>query len=102
VAVGNLSPELEGPVQLELAKTVEQLPVIHGPDEIATHWGKGSKAPLIKVQPRLVVEVAADAALQVGHFRHPLRFHRLRPDCVQKTSRQFRIRVRTDKSFTSP
>jgi ATP-dependent DNA ligase len=30
VAVGNLSPELEGPVQLELAKAVEQLPGEHG------------------------------------------------------------------------
>jgi ATP-dependent DNA ligase len=30
VALGNLSPELEGPVQLELAKAVEQLPGEHG------------------------------------------------------------------------
>jgi ATP-dependent DNA ligase len=50
------------------------------PDEIATHWGKGSKTPLIKVQPRLVVEVAADAALQAGHYRHPLRLVRHRSD----------------------
>jgi len=50
------------------------------PDEIATHWGKGNKTPLIKVQPRLVVEVAADAALQAGHYRHPLRFVRHRTD----------------------
>jgi ATP-dependent DNA ligase len=48
------------------------------PDEIATHWG--SKTPLIKVQPRLVVEVAADAALQAGHYRHPLRLVRHRTD----------------------
>ncbi|MDX6250100.1 MAG: hypothetical protein QOF10_3460 [Kribbellaceae bacterium] len=46
-------------------------PVIHGPDEIAAYWGKGTKAPLIKDQPRVVVEVAADAALQDGHFRPP-------------------------------
>jgi ATP-dependent DNA ligase len=50
------------------------------PDEIATHWGKGSKTPLIKVQPRLVVEVTADAALQAGHYRHPLRLVRHRTD----------------------
>jgi ATP-dependent DNA ligase len=50
------------------------------PDEIATHWGKGSKTPLIKVQPQLVVEVAADAALQAGHYRHPLRLVRHRTD----------------------
>jgi hypothetical protein len=39
------------------------------PDEIASHWGKSSKTPLIKVQPRLVVEVGADAALQAGQYR---------------------------------
>jgi ATP-dependent DNA ligase len=50
------------------------------PDEIATLWGKGSKTPLIKVQPRLVVEVAADTALQAGHYRHPLRLIRHRTD----------------------
>jgi len=33
------------------------------PDEISTHWGSGSKTPIIKVEPKLVVEVAADAAL---------------------------------------
>lgn len=30
VAMGNLSPELSGPVELELAKTVEQVPGKHG------------------------------------------------------------------------
>ena len=50
------------------------------PDEISTHWGKGSKTPLIKVQPRLVVEVTADAAPQAGHYRHPLRLVRHRTD----------------------
>jgi hypothetical protein len=28
--MGNLSPELAGPIQLELARTVEQLPGPHG------------------------------------------------------------------------
>ena len=50
------------------------------PDEISTHWGKGSKTPLIKAQPKLVVEVAADAALHHGHYRHPLRLVRHRSD----------------------
>lgn len=50
------------------------------PDEISTHWGKGSTTPIIKVQPRVVVEVAADAALQAGHYRHPLRLVRARVD----------------------
>jgi ATP-dependent DNA ligase len=50
------------------------------PDEISTHWGSGSKTPIIKVQPKLVVEVAADAALQAGHYRHPLRLVRHRTD----------------------
>jgi ATP-dependent DNA ligase len=50
------------------------------PDQISTHWGRGSKTPIIWVQPRVVVEVAADAALQVGHYRHPLRFVRARAD----------------------
>ena len=48
--------------------------------QVSTHWGKGSKTPLIKVRPRLVVEVAADAALQAGHYRHPLRLVRHRTD----------------------
>jgi len=30
VAMGNLSPELTGPVGLELARAVEQLPELHG------------------------------------------------------------------------
>jgi ATP-dependent DNA ligase len=50
------------------------------PDEISTHWGSGSKTPIIKVQPKVVVEVAADAARQAGHYRHPLRLVRHRTD----------------------
>jgi hypothetical protein len=54
----------------EIGKLLKQAGARHPwPDEIATHWGKGAKTPLIKVQPRLVVEVAADAALQAGHYR---------------------------------
>ncbi|MEU4393099.1 ATP-dependent DNA ligase [Kribbella sp. NPDC023855] len=50
------------------------------PDQLSTHWGRGSKTPIVKVQPAIVVEVAADAALQAGHYRHPLRLIRYRPD----------------------
>ncbi|TCN35231.1 hypothetical protein EV644_11622 [Kribbella orskensis] len=50
------------------------------PDEISTHWGRGSNTPLIKVQPRRIVEVAADPALQASHYRHPLRLIRHRTD----------------------
>jgi ATP-dependent DNA ligase len=50
------------------------------PDEISTHWGRSSKTPIVKVRPKVVVEVAADAALQAGHYRHPLRLVRHRAD----------------------
>src|SRR3712207_8826156 len=36
--------------------------------------------PLTRVAPTAVVEISADAALQAGVFRHPLRFVRVRPD----------------------
>jgi ATP-dependent DNA ligase len=50
------------------------------PDQISTHWGKGSKTPITKVSPKVVVEVAADTALQAGHYRHPLRLVRYRAE----------------------
>ena len=50
------------------------------PDEISTHWGRGAKTPIIKVQPKVVVEVAADVVMQAGHYRHPLRLVRHRTD----------------------
>lgn len=65
----------------ELGKLLKPAGVRHPwPEEISTHWGTGSKTPLVKVRPRLVVEVAADAALQAGHYRHPLRLVRHRAD----------------------
>jgi ATP-dependent DNA ligase len=64
-----------------IAKLLKPAGVRHPwPDQISTHWGKGSKTPIIKVQPKVVVEVAADAALQAGHYRHPLRLVRHRAD----------------------
>jgi ATP-dependent DNA ligase len=52
------------------------------PDRIGTgRFGGGRlSVPLTKVEPSLVVEISADAALQAGVFRHPLRYVRLRPD----------------------
>ncbi|WP_222271843.1 ATP-dependent DNA ligase [Modestobacter marinus] len=52
------------------------------PDRIGTgRFGGGRlSVPLTKVEPSLVVEVSADAALHAGVFRHPLRFVRTRPD----------------------
>jgi hypothetical protein len=42
--------------------------------------GKDSVKPLTKVQPRIVIEVAADAAVQAGQWRHGLRYVRLRAE----------------------
>jgi hypothetical protein len=52
------------------------------PDEIGSgRWdGKNSKVPLVKVQPQVVIEVAADAARQGDSYRHPLRYLRPRAD----------------------
>ncbi|ONI79064.1 hypothetical protein BWI15_00360 [Kribbella sp. ALI-6-A] len=52
------------------------------PDEISSQrWGgRDSKKPLTKVRPDVVVEVSADAAIQAGQYRHPLRFVRPRAD----------------------
>jgi ATP-dependent DNA ligase len=52
------------------------------PDEIRSYrWGgKDSKKPLTRVRPSVVAEVAADAALQAGQWRHPLRYLRYRLD----------------------
>jgi ATP-dependent DNA ligase len=61
------------------------------PHEISTHWGSGSKTPIIKVQPKLVVEVAANAARQAGHYRHPLRLVRHTAD--RSVHRSLRVRV---------
>lgn len=50
------------------------------PDRLSTHWGQ-SKTPIVKVRPKIVVEVEADASVDDnGHYRHPLRFVRHRSD----------------------
>lgn len=52
------------------------------PERIVTGAFGGGRLPvaLTRVEPTVVVEVSADAALQAGVFRHPLRFVRVRPD----------------------
>ena len=48
------------------------------PDQIgAGHFG-GSKVAITRVEPVLVAEVSADAALSDGRFRHPVRYVRPR------------------------
>jgi ATP-dependent DNA ligase len=52
------------------------------PDRIGTgRFGGGRlSVALTRVEPSLVVEISADAALHAGVFRHPLRYVRARPD----------------------
>jgi ATP-dependent DNA ligase len=51
------------------------------PDEISSQrWGRDSKKPLTKTRPDVVVEVSADAAIQAGQWRHPLRYVRYRAE----------------------
>jgi len=51
------------------------------PDEISSGvFGQRARVPITKVEPVLVLEVAADAARQAGRYRHALRYMRLRDD----------------------
>jgi hypothetical protein len=52
------------------------------PDRIgAGRFGGGRlSVRLTRVDPTVVVEISADAALQAGVFRHPLRYVRVRSD----------------------
>jgi ATP-dependent DNA ligase len=82
VVVGRTSPL--SPAQAEeLAAALTPAGADHPwPDRIGTgRFGGGRlSVPLTKVQPTVVVEVSADAALQAGVFRHPMRYLRIRPD----------------------
>ncbi|HEX2072167.1 MAG TPA: ATP-dependent DNA ligase [Geodermatophilus sp.] len=82
VVVGRTSP-LSPRQAAELAAVLRPAGPEHPwPDRIGTgRFGGGRlSVPLTRVQPDVVVEVSADAALQAGVFRHPLRFVRVRPD----------------------
>ena len=82
LVVGRTSPL--SPVQsAELAAALNPAGDDHPwPDRIGTGRFGGGKlsVPLTRVDPSVVVEVSADAALQAGVFRHPLRYVRVRPD----------------------
>jgi ATP-dependent DNA ligase len=82
VVVGRTSP-LSPRQAEELAAVLTPAGPEHPwPDRIGTgRFGGGRlSVPLTRIEPELVVEVSADAALQAGVFRHPLRYVRLRPD----------------------
>ena len=82
VVVGRTSP-LSPRQSAELAAVLRPAENDHPwPDRIGTgRFGGGRlSVPLTRVDPAVVVEVSADAALQAGVFRHPLRFVRVRPD----------------------
>jgi ATP-dependent DNA ligase len=51
------------------------------PDEIGSGvFGQRQHIPITKVQPQLVLEVAAEPATSAGRFRHSLRYLRVRAD----------------------
>jgi ATP-dependent DNA ligase len=82
MVVGRTSP-LSPAQSFELAALLTPAGGDHPwPDRIGTgRFGGGRlSVPLTRVEPEVVVEVSADAALQAGVFRHPLRFVRVRPD----------------------
>jgi ATP-dependent DNA ligase len=82
VVVGRTSP-LSPRQAAEVAAVLTPAAPDHPwPDRIGTGRFGGGKlsVPLTKVEPNVVVEVSADAALQAGVFRHPLRYVRVRPD----------------------
>jgi ATP-dependent DNA ligase len=82
VVVGRTSP-LSPRQAEELAAVLTPAGADHPwPDRIGTgRFGGGRlSVPLTKVAPTVVVEVSADAALQAGVFRHPMRYVRVRPD----------------------
>jgi ATP-dependent DNA ligase len=82
VVVGRTSP-LSPQQSAEVAAVLTPAGAGHPwPERIGTGAFGGGKlsVPLTRVQPSAVVEVSADAALQAGVFRHPLRFVRVRPD----------------------
>jgi ATP-dependent DNA ligase len=82
VVVGRTSP-LSPAQARELAAVLTPAGNDHPwPDRIGTgRFGGGRlSVPLTRARPDVVVEVSADAALQAGVFRHPLRFVRVRSD----------------------
>jgi hypothetical protein len=82
VVVGRTSP-LSPAQSAELAAVLTPARPDHPwPERIGTgRFGGGRlSVALTRVEPDVVVEISADAALQAGVFRHPLRYVRVRPD----------------------
>ncbi|MBM7806718.1 ATP-dependent DNA ligase [Geodermatophilus bullaregiensis] len=82
VVVGRTGP-LSPAAAAELAAVLTPAGPDHPwPERIGTgRFGGGRlSVALTRVQPDVVVEVSADAALQAGVFRHPLRYVRVRAD----------------------
>jgi ATP-dependent DNA ligase len=82
VVVGRTSP-LSPRQSAELAAVLTPAGDDHPwPERIGTGRFGGGRLSVVltRVDPAVVVEVSADAALQAGVFRHPLRFVRVRPD----------------------
>jgi ATP-dependent DNA ligase len=82
VVVGRTSP-LSPRQAGELAAVLTPAGADHPwPERIGTgRFGGGRlSVALTRVVPDVVVEISADAALQAGVFRHPLRYVRVRPD----------------------
>ena len=82
VVVGRTGP-LSPAAAAELAAVLTPAGPDHPwPERIGTgRFGGGRlSVALTRVEPAVVVEVSADAALQAGVFRHPLRFVRVRAD----------------------
>jgi len=82
VVVGRTSP-LSPAQSAELGAVLTAAGEDHPwPERIGTgRFGGGRlSVPLTRVVPDVVVEVSADAALQAGVFRHPMRYVRVRPD----------------------
>ncbi len=82
VVVGRTSP-LNPQQAAELAAVLTPAGDAHPwPERIGTGRFGGRKLSVAhtRCEPAVVVEVSADAALQAGIFRHPLRYVRVRPD----------------------
>ncbi|MET0764069.1 MAG: ATP-dependent DNA ligase [Blastococcus sp.] len=82
VVVGRSGP-LNAQQSAELGAVLTPAGAAHPwPDRIGSGAFGGGKlsVPITKVEPSVVVEVSADAALQAGVFRHPLRYVRIRPE----------------------
>ena len=94
VVVGRTSPLSPAPVRRARPPSCTPADDDHPwPDRIGTgRFGGGRlSVPLTRVDPDVVVEVSADAALQAGVFRHPLRFVRVRPDLARRRPRSLTV-----------